>query len=72
MNKAPINKCLWFRVRLRPRTKSMLYGRVVAQRNDVWLVRAVKANGAIKLRNTVTDHVASLGSDHIHHFDSDP
>lgn len=40
--------------------------------DDVWIVQSVSSKGVAEVKNTRTDHVAKLGADHIHHFDTDP
>ena len=72
MNKDQIKKNLWYRVRLRPKARSVLRFKDIPQRDDVWSVTNVKKNGVVEISNISTGHVASIGSDHIHHFDSDP
>lgn len=72
MNKEQIKKCLWYRVRLRPPARSVLPNIQLPQRDDVWSVTSVRPNGLVELSNINTGHVAKLGPDHIHHFDSDP
>lgn len=72
MKKDQIKKCMWFRVRLRPSAISVLNRKPIEQRDDIWIVQAVKENGVVELSNVATGHVAKLGTDHIHHFDTDP
>lgn len=72
MNKAGLKRSLWYRVRLRPPARSVLNARTLSQRDDVWIVRSILPNGGIELSNTATGHLAKLGADHIHHFDTDP
>jgi len=72
MKKDQLKKCLRFRVRLRPHVIGLIQGKVVPARDDIWIVQAVKEDGVVELSNTCTGHVAKLGTDHIHHFDSDP
>ena len=40
--------------------------------DDIWIVQSVSDGGVVELSNIRTGHVAKLGSDHIHHYDSDP
>ncbi len=72
MNTSKLRNSISQRVRLRPFAMSVLAGRVIAQRDDVWIIQAVHPGGIVELGNLVTTHVAQLGSDHIHHYDSDP
>ena len=72
MNIRQLKRSIQSRVRLRPIALSVeLSGKRVAY-DDQWIVDAVSDGGTVELRNPSTGHVARLGSDHIHHFDSDP
>lgn len=72
MNKHKLKDLKWSRVRLRRPAKSVLNGKVIAQRDDTWIVTDVRSDGVVEIQNIVTSHVAKLGHDYIHHFDSDP
>lgn len=70
MNKKKLKELMWSRVRLRRPAISVLGGRVVDRRDDVWIVTGADDAG-LRIQNTVTGHVAALGHDHIHAYDSD-
>ena len=72
MNKEKIRECLNYRIRLRPLPRRIWHGSEQEQIDDVWHVDSVNENGVVKLSNIQTQHIAKLGADHIHHFDSDP
>jgi hypothetical protein len=72
MNKARLEKLLWYRVRLRPRACGVLPGPVFVPRDNVWIVQAVRPDDVIELHTMTTGYVVQLGAGHIHHFDSDP
>ena len=40
--------------------------------DDDWILQGVDDAGVARLRNIRTDHVATLGTDRIHHFDHEP
>lgn len=46
-------------------------GRELPQIDDDWIITEVSAAG-VRISNTRTGHVTTLGKDHIHHFTSDP
>ncbi len=71
MNKEKLKKCRGYHVRLRPPARSIFDGRQIPQRYDIWIIDSVRRDGVVELLNIITHHRAELGSDHIHHFDSD-
>jgi len=72
MNKNKIRECLNYRIRFRPPPRRIWRGTEQEQVDDVWHVDSVNNKGVVKLSNIRTQHAIMLGSDHIHHFDSDP
>ena len=72
MNKQKLKQNLHCRIRLKPLPKRTWKGQVQEQKDDIWIVQRVQDNGVVELSNIRTGHVAKLGSDHIHHYDSDP
>lgn len=72
MNIAKLKRSLLARVRLRPMTIAIDPSGDEVHVDDVWLVAEVTEDGVVELLNTRTSHIAKLGTDHIHHFDSDP
>jgi hypothetical protein len=60
------------RVRLRPSALSIEPDGAAVAYDDVWTIVQVSTEGVVELSNPSTGHVAKLGSDHVHHFDSDP
>lgn len=72
MNKDKIRECLNYRIRLRPLPRRVWQGSEQEQIDDAWHVESVNKKGVVTLSNIRTAHVAKLGADHIHHFDSDP
>ena len=72
MKKQKLRQCLFTRVRLRPAARSIPTRHPLHPNDDTWIVTAVRQGGVVELSNIVTGHVAQLGADHIHHFDSDP
>lgn len=71
MNKSKLKDLRGYRVRLRRPAISLLHGRIVARRDDEWIVTDTEP-GVLVIQNTVTSHRARLGTDHLHQFDSDP
>lgn len=72
MNKEKLRQCVNYRIRLRPLPRRIWKGQEQAPVDDVWHVEAVNKQGVVRLANVRTQHAAILGTDHIHHFDSDP
>lgn len=72
MNIAKLRRNLYERVRFRPSAISVQPDETMAQYDDVWILTGVASDGMVELSNQETGHVAKLGTDHIHHFDSDP
>lgn len=72
MNTQKLKQYLLQRVRLRPEARSIPHRHPLHSTDDVWIVTAVRRDGVVELSNTTTGHIARLGADHIHHFDSDP
>ncbi len=72
MNIDKLRKNLYARVRLRPSAISILPDDTAAVYDDVWTLTSVSSEGVVELVNPSTGHVAKLGTDHIHHFDTDP
>jgi hypothetical protein len=60
------------RVQLEP-TASRLddSGRELPSIDDDWIIEDV-STGGVRVRNARTEHVTTLGKDHIHHFTSNP
>jgi hypothetical protein len=71
MNKDQIKKNLYHRVRLRPTTKRVNRGVTTEELDDDWIIENITDEG-IQIRNTRTDHTATLGFDQIHSYISDP
>jgi hypothetical protein len=72
VNIQKLKRSLLARVRLRPIALSILPSGEARANDDAWLIAAVSAAGTVDLNNPSTGHIARLGSDHIHHFDTDP
>ena len=74
MNKNSLRKCEFMHVRIRPFAKRLDGGRGGTELppiDDDWLVGRLTDEG-VPIRNLRTDHGATLGYDHIHHFTTDP
>lgn len=72
MNIQKLRRCILYRVRVRPVARTIPRRHSSLPRDDVWIVAAIRPTGVVELNNPSTGHVALLGPDHIHHFDSDP
>ena len=72
MNKAHLQRCINFRIRLRPIARRFLGERELKSIDDDWLVAHVgtKARG-VEIHNSRTGHIAKLAYDQIHHFSED-
>jgi hypothetical protein len=71
MNIEKLRRSLYTRLRLRPIAISVQPDGAFERHDDVWLLQRV-SQAEVELSNISTGHVAKLGTDHIHHFDSDP
>ena len=71
MNKDQIKKNLYHRVRLRPVTKRFKSGVAIEELDDDWIIENINDDG-VQIKNTRTDHTATMGFDQIHSFMSDP
>ena len=72
MNKEKLRQCVNYRIRLRPLPRRIWERQEQEPIDDVWHVDAVSGQGVVRISNIRTQHIAILGTDHIHHFDSDP
>ena len=72
MNIRKLKRSIYSRVRLRPIALSIESSGETVAYDDQWIVDTVSVSGTVELYNPSTGHVARLGSDHVHHFDSDP
>jgi hypothetical protein len=72
MNRSQLQRCLNFRVRLRPIARRFIGERELKAIDDDWLVANVgtSANG-VEIHNPRTGHVVKLAYDQIHHFSDD-
>ncbi|HET6455229.1 MAG TPA: hypothetical protein VFI02_12555 [Armatimonadota bacterium] len=71
MNKNALKKNLYARIRLRPIAKRYEAQTEMESLDDDWIIDWIDDAG-VRIRNTRTSHVTTLGYDHIHHFMSDP
>lgn len=71
MNKKMIQRCLNYRIRLRPIPRRYLGSSEQSEMDWVWHVDEVSKDGVVTLRNISTGHFSILGSDHIRNFDTD-
>ena len=72
MNTSKIRRAINTRVRLRPAALSVDHNGNVTEADHVWILSAVSDRGVVELHNQSTGHIARLGTDQIHHFDTDP
>ncbi len=72
MNISKIRRAIHTRVRLRPAALSVDPHGNMVEVDHVWILNAVSDHGVVELHNQSTGHTARLGTDHIHHFDTDP
>lgn len=72
MNISKIRRAVQTRVRLRPAALSIDPEGKVVEFDDVWILNSASDRGVVELHNQSTGHIARLGPDHIHHFDTDP
>ena len=72
MNIAKLKRSFLARIRLRPVAIAIDPSGDEVPVDDVWLVAEVADDGVVELHNNRTGHIAKLGADHVHHFDSDP
>lgn len=71
MNKNMIQRCLHYRIRIRPIPRRFSEGVEQDVVDYVWLVENVSQDGVVKISNP-NGHFAMLGSDHIREFTTDP
>lgn len=73
MNTQKLARNEGYRVRLWPvPMRRMADGVWLPPIDDDWILQGVDNQGVARLRNIRTDHVATLGTDRIHHFDHEP
>ena len=72
MNIEKLRKGINSKLRLRPAAISVQPDGGFTSFDDAWTMVEVTVDGIVELINPSTGHIAKLGSDHIHHFDSDP
>ena len=72
MNKSHLQRCLHFRVRLRPIARRFFGARELKAIDDDWLVADVGARSkGVEIHNPRTRHVVHVAYDQIHHFSED-
>jgi hypothetical protein len=72
MNKTQLNRCISFRIRLRPVARRFRGSLELKILDDDWLVEDVgNTTRGVVIRNCRTDHVVKLAYDQIHHFAED-
>ena len=72
MNKSQLQRCLHFRVRLRPIARRFLGARELKAIDDDWIVADVGTRSkGVEVNNPRTGHVLQLAYDQIHHFSED-
>ncbi len=71
MNKKMIQRCIDYRIRLRPIPRRYMNGKEQSVRDWVWHVNNVDTKGMVTLHNISTGHTVKLGSDHIRNYDTD-
>ena len=72
MNKAKLARCLHHRVRLRPPARRFRGTTELRIMDDDWIVQEIDDQQGVRIRNIRTDHVATLGVDHIRDYAPDP
>jgi hypothetical protein len=72
VNKSQFQRCLNFRVRLRPIARRFMGQRELKAIDDDWLVAKVGTSAkGVEIHNPRTGHVVQLAYDQIHHFAED-
>lgn len=73
MKRDQIIKNVGARVQLEPPARFLDVNgiEILPVRNDDWIIHAADDAG-LRIQNIYSDHVATLGSDHIHHYTSNP
>jgi hypothetical protein len=72
LNKSQLQRCLNYRVRLRPIARRFMGKRELKAIDDDWLVANVGASAkGVEIHNPRTGHVVKLAYDQIHHFSED-
>lgn len=71
MKKDQIKKNIYHRVRIRPIAKRTSGNISTDGPDDEWIIEGVNDEGVL-IKNLRTDHVTTLGFDHIHSYLSDP
>lgn len=73
MKRDQIVKNVGARVQLEPPARFLDANGIelLPMRNDDWIIHAADEDG-LRIQNIYSDHVATLGYDHIHHYTSNP
>ena len=73
MNRRMLSKMQFKRVKVRPLARRFdKNGRELERLDDVWIIIPNPPGDKITLRNTSTDHILEIGTDHIREYMTDP